>query len=409
MIGVGDQRADEFGFNGKFTVTFAGDIGSDQALDTVIEAAGMLSDLQGLRFLLIGEGTEWHRLQNEVARWGLANVEFMPRRPINEIGEILSLSDALLVHLRDDPLFSTTIPSNTQAYLMAGRPILMGVRGDAAQMVVDAGAGLTFEPENPVALAQAVRALEAMAPSDRDSMGVAGRWHYEHNLSVAAVAVEFTRVFKKARHKPFVLAVKRVLDLVLSAIALAVLVLPIGAVSLLIRLQMGSPILFKQSRPGLHGEPFEVFKFRTMNDKRDEVGNLLPDGERLTRLGGWLRSTSIDELPGLWNVLRGDMALVGPRPLLLRYTEFFTEEESLRLDVKPGITGWAQINGRNATAWDERLAFDVWYVRNMSVWLDIRVLALTVVRVFGRQGVVVDPESVMLNLDDERRRKDSRQ
>jgi len=156
----------------------------------------------------------------------------------------------------------------------------------------------------------------------------------------------------------------------------------------------------------LDGEPFNMFKFRTMNDIRDGDGDLLPDGERLTRFGRWMRSSSIDELPELWNVLRGDMSLVGPRPLLLRYTKYFTDEESLRLDVKPGVTGWAQINGRNTAAWDERLAFDVWYVRNLSICLDFKILLHTSARVFRRQGVVVDPESLMLNLDDERQGQD---
>lgn len=402
-----DARAEALGFNERFTVTFAGNMGRGQALETVLEAAELLRDVPNFRFLLVGEGIEGARLRDEANLRGLPNVEFMPRRPINEIGEILTLSDALLVHLRDDPLFSITIPSKTQAYLMSGRPILMGVRGDAARMIDHAGAGLTFEPESPTGLAEAVRTLMAMAPEHRHAMGAAGQRHYDQKLSLAVGAEQFARVFEEAKlSKPFVLAAKRLVDVCVSTIVLALLSLPMAGVALLVQFQMGSPILFKQSRPGLDGEPFNMFKFRTMNDIRGGNGDLLPDGERLTRFGRWMRSSSIDELPELWNVLRGDMSLVGPRPLLLRYTKYFTDEESLRLNVKPGITGWAQINGRNTAAWDERLAFDVWYVRNLSICLDFKILMHTAARVFRRQGVVVDPESLMLNLDDERQGQD---
>ncbi len=170
-----------------------------------------------------------------------------------------------------------------------------------------------------------------------------------------------------------------------------------------VRLFLGSPVFYRQERPGLDGESFRIVKLRTMSDRRDEEGNPLPDAERLTRLGRTLRATSIDELPELWNVLRGDMSLVGPRPLLHRYTPFLTERERIRLQARPGITGWAQIHGRNDTPWDKRLAFDVEYVENWSVKLDLQILLTTVARVLRRSGVVTDPGSTMLDLDEERR------
>lgn len=170
-----------------------------------------------------------------------------------------------------------------------------------------------------------------------------------------------------------------------------------------VRWRLGAPVIFRQKRPGRHGREFEMLKFRTMTDGRDESGDLLPDGDRLTGLGRLLRATSLDELPELFNVVRGDMSLVGPRPLLARYTPFMTEEEALRFSVRPGITGWAQVNGRNNSPWSERLANDVWYVRNRSVRLDCRILALTVARMFRHRDVVADPRSVMQDLDDERR------
>ncbi|OAH42867.1 sugar transferase [Dietzia cinnamea] len=172
---------------------------------------------------------------------------------------------------------------------------------------------------------------------------------------------------------------------------------------LVVRLKLGSPAVFTQVRPGRFGDPFTMYKFRTMTNARGSDGKLLPDSARLTPLGKTLRSTSLDELPELINVIKGEMSIVGPRPLLMRYTPYFTEEERLRLAVRPGITGWAQINGRNSVSWTERLALDAWYVRTRSLRLDARILAKTVTKVFHRDGLVVDPESVMKNLDDERR------
>ena len=196
---------------------------------------------------------------------------------------------------------------------------------------------------------------------------------------------------------------KLVLDVVFAGGGLLVLSGPLLLLGLLVRSRLGSPVLFKQMRPGLGGQPFTMYKFRTMTDERGPDGELLPDAMRLTPFGKFLRSTSLDELPELWNVLKGDMSLVGPRPLLMRYTEFFTPEEMQRLNVRPGITGWAQVNGRNAASWDERLAMDVWYVNNLSLALDLNILWRTLQKVVKRSDVVVDAESIMQNLDDERR------
>lgn len=159
------------------------------------------------------------------------------------------------------------------------------------------------------------------------------------------------------------------------------------AVAVAVRLRLGSPVLFRQARAGLGGDPFELWKFRTMSDAVGLDGRLLSDEERLTPFGAWLRSTSLDELPELWNVVRGEMALVGPRPLPVGYLDRYTEEEARRHDVRPGLTGWAQVHGRNSLSWDQRLAMDVWYVDNRSLLLDVRILALTVRTVLARQGV----------------------
>lgn len=181
--------------------------------------------------------------------------------------------------------------------------------------------------------------------------------------------------------------IKRFVDFVLSFIALILLSPTLVILVIAIRSKHGMPILFRQQRPGLHGKPFTLYKFRTMTDARDAEGNLLPDAERLTSFGRFLRRTSLDELPELINVLKGDMSLVGPRPLLMQYLDRYTPEQARRHEVRPGITGWAQINGRNAVSWEEKFRLDVWYVDNVSLWLDLKVLFLTVWKVLKREGI----------------------
>lgn len=183
---------------------------------------------------------------------------------------------------------------------------------------------------------------------------------------------------------------KRLLDFIIALSVLFALLPVIIVVAVLIRFKLGSPIFFTQDRPGLHGQVFKMMKFRTMLDGKDKQGNLLPDNERMTRFGSFLRSTSLDELPGLFNVLIGDMSLVGPRPLLVQYLPLYNTEQARRHSVRPGITGWAQINGRNAISWDNKFALDVWYVDNQSFWLDFKILLLTVKKVFVREGISAD-------------------
>jgi len=188
---------------------------------------------------------------------------------------------------------------------------------------------------------------------------------------------------------------KRVFDIVVSAVALTVLAPVMGLIALLVWRTMGRPVLFRHVRPGLHGKPFVMYKFRTMRDLRDAEGNLLPDEARLTPFGRWLRTTSLDELPELVNVLRGEMSLVGPRPLLMEYLDRYTPEQARRHEVKPGITGWAQIHGRNNLSWDERFKLDVWYVDNWSLWLDVKILWRTLWMVLRREGISAQGHATM--------------
>lgn len=188
---------------------------------------------------------------------------------------------------------------------------------------------------------------------------------------------------------------KRLFDVLVAGTAFIVLSPFILVLAILINHQFGSPVMFAQQRPGMHGKPFVLRKFRTMANLVDGSGKPLPDHERLTKFGRVLRSTSLDELPSLWNVLKGDMSLVGPRPLLMEYLPLYSPEQARRHEVRPGITGWAQVNGRNAISWEQKFKLDVWYVDNQSFWLDVKILLLTVKKVFVREGISAEGEATM--------------
>lgn len=188
---------------------------------------------------------------------------------------------------------------------------------------------------------------------------------------------------------------KRFFDLTITAAALILLSPLLGFIAILVLATMGGPILFVQIRPGLHGTPFRLYKFRTMADLRDGSGRLLPDEVRLTGIGRLLRSTSLDELPELFNVLKGDMSIVGPRPLLMQYLDRYSPEQARRHEVKPGLTGWAQVNGRNAITWEEKFTLDVWYVDRQSLWLDLKIIAMTVFKVLKREGISAEGQATM--------------
>jgi lipopolysaccharide/colanic/teichoic acid biosynthesis glycosyltransferase len=188
---------------------------------------------------------------------------------------------------------------------------------------------------------------------------------------------------------------KRLFDIVVVGLALVLLAIPLALLAWQVRRKLGSPVFFTQVRPGLHGKPFRMVKFRTMTDARDASGALLPDAQRLTPFGHFLRASSLDELPELWNVLRGEMSLVGPRPLLMEYLPLYSPEQARRHEVRPGITGWAQVNGRNAISWADKFALDVWYVDHRSLWQDLRILWLTVRKVLVRDGISAPGDATM--------------
>lgn len=188
---------------------------------------------------------------------------------------------------------------------------------------------------------------------------------------------------------------KRCFDLIVTTVGLFLIWPLLLILAFVVRLKFGSPTIFRQTRPGLCGKPFKMYKFRTMTDARDASGNLQPDAVRLTPFGRLLRSSSLDELPELFNVLKGEMSLVGPRPLLMEYLPLYSAEQARRHEVRPGITGWAQVNGRNTIGWDEKFNLDVWYVDNRSLWLDLKILWLTVKKVFIREGINQEGQATM--------------
>ncbi len=383
----------------QFRILFAGNMGKAQALDAVLQSAQLLQQqAANITFVFLGGGVEVQRLQQQAAERQLTNVTFLPPVPMAEVGNYLNAADALLVHLRKDPLFSITIPSKTQAYMAVGKPILMAVDGDAADLVCDSGCGRVAESENPQAIANAALALHDASQEERQAMAENARQFYQKRLSLRVGAARFGELFVQMASKPEVRslpAAKRLFDILASAFGLLLLSPIIVIVAWLIRRKLGSPVLFRQVRPGLHGKPFEMIKFRTMRDAVDAHGNPLPDSERMTPFGSFLRSTSLDELPELWNVLKGDMSLVGPRPLLMEYLPLYSPEQYRRHEVRPGVTGWAQVNGRNALSWEDKFWLDVWYVDNRSFWLDLKVIFMTIKKVVVRDGISGEGEATM--------------
>lgn len=397
----GTYPIETLGFEGRFNLVYGGNLGRVQGLETLIHAAERAGrDVPELQLTLIGEGVERDRLAALIRSTDGGHIQFKPGVPQNQIGDVFAAADVLVLHLIDDPLFEVTIPSKTQFYMAMGRPILIGVRGEAAGMVTDVNAGVAVAPGDVEAMAAAMVRMARMPAADRAAMGDRARRayldHYGFDRAVSATAGLIRSVAQETSRVPArPMPLKRMIDVVASACALVLLSPVLIVVALAVRLKLGSPILFRQTRPGLYGRPFGMIKFRTMLDAYDNEGRPLPDAERLTSFGRWLRSTSLDELPELWNVLKGDMSLVGPRPLLMDYLPLYTADQARRHEVRPGITGWAQVNGRNAISWEEKFAFDVWYIDHRSIGLDVSILAKTVLKALKRDGISADGAATM--------------
>jgi len=301
------------------------------------------------------------------------------------------------VHLKPDAMSRVSIPSKTFACMASGRPLLMAVEGEAARLVKQHSCGLAVAPSDPEKLADVIREFRLLPAAEQQRMGSAGRSAYLANYSSPVQIAKFEELLKQVITSKTTQRIdqrsfyrrrgKRIFDLLLVIPALLILSPVMLVLAAIIRAKLGSPVLFRQTRPGCHARHFKLIKFRSMVDARDAQGTLLPDEQRLTAFGKFLRSSSLDELPELWNILRGDMSFVGPRPLLREYLPLYTPEQARRHDVLPGLTGWSQIHGRNAISWEKKFEFDTWYVDNLSPWIDLKILGRTAWEVLRRDGI----------------------
>ncbi len=372
-------------------VTYAGSLGRANDLPTVLRAAARLRDATRIRFLLVGGGKEWASLREAALLQGLENVVFGGHFPKSQMADILAASDVCLATLQDLPMFRTVYPNKVFDYMAAGRPTILAIDGVIREVIEAADGGAFVQPGHDAMLADAVRRYEQDAALVQ-RQGASARRYVEQHFERADQAAALERVIEQLAQRRttpswYGAYFKRPLDLLLAAAAAVALSPLILGVYLLVRWKLGSPAIFRQPRAGRNGRVFTLYKFRSMRDATDPLGQPLPDEQRLTPLGLRLRALSLDELPQLWNILRGEMSLVGPRPLLVRYLPRYSPEQARRHDVRPGVTGWAQVNGRNAISWDEKFRLDVWYADHCSLGLDLKILAKTVARVLRRDDI----------------------
>jgi len=388
---------------GKIVVSYVGNLGQVHDWETMCRAVPrVLADpaLARLCFVVAasGAGAEY------LARWwsDLApdRVRFEPPLPDPAWARLLSSSSIALVTLQD-AASKTSIPSKTFSAMAAGNAVVAvaPAGSDLAVVVARERCGAVVSPGDVEGLVHALRGFclhpEALCLArDRGRRAVAER--YDVRVLAGRWLAVLTAAAVKPRGRRLAMAIaKRALDVGVAVAGLCVSAPLLGVVAAAIRVTMGSPVCFRQERPGRGGRPFRIVKFRTMRDTEPGEDPLTSDAMRLTALGGWLRRTSLDELPTLWNVLSGDMSLVGPRPLLMRYLGRYSAEQARRHEVKPGLTGWAQVNGRNAISWEEKFQYDVWYVDHQSLSLDLRILARTVVEVLKREGISAEDHATM--------------
>jgi len=389
-----------------FVAAFTGAHGVANGLADVLDAAAELR-LRGrndIILVFIGDGKEKPALIERAHCEKLDNCLFVDPIPKKALAQFLCRrANVGLMILANVPAFYYgTSPNKFFDYLASGLPVLVNYPGWMAEMVRAQGAGVVVPPQDPTAFADTLMHM-ADARAATAAMGQRGRSFAQREFSRAELAQRCVAVMESAAlemrprngrsaHRRWG---KRGLDL-LALLAASPIVLPvILVVALLVRLQMGRPAFFRQVRPGYKAKPFILLKFRTMNPARDDQGRLLPDEKRLTRFGRLLRRCSVDELPQLWNVLTGEMSIVGPRPLLMQYLGRYTPEQARRHEVKPGVTGWAQVNGRNALSWEERFQLDVWYVDHWSFGLDLKIIAKTIAKVFLGEGISQNSHATM--------------
>lgn len=400
---TGELTKQQLGLNGKFVVTYAGALGLANDIVTILNAAARFRDEPEIHFLLVGDGKERGHLESLARELKLTNVTFLGSRPKSEIPEILAASEACIATLKNIPMFRTTYPNKVFDYMAAGRPTVLAIDGVIREVIERAEGGLFVPPGDDAAIASTIKGLSKDRLVAR-RMGAAARVYVVKHFNRDVQAREFAELIRRLadetgrKAKSFYRRVgKRVIDLAIALPALVLLSPVMIALAAAVRLKQGSPVLFRQDRPGRGGRRFTLLKFRTMSLARDAGGGLLPDDARLTSFGRFLRATSLDELPELFNVIKGDMSLIGPRPLLSQYLKLYTNEQMRRHEVRPGITGWAQINGRNTVSWEQRFELDVWYVKHCSFLLDAKIALLTGWKVLRREGISQEGHATMSN------------
>ena len=379
-----------------FVATFTGAHGLANGLSAVLDAAKELQKRArtDIYIVFIGDGKEKPALVERARREQLDNCLFVDPMRKKVLAQFLCRrANAGLMVLANVPAFYFgTSPNKFFDYLASGLPVLVNYPGWMAEMVTAQGAGVAVPSGDPIAFAEALISM-ADAIETTTEMGLRGRDFAQREFSQAALAQRCVGAMERASTQSrkgmtvYRRWGKRALDLVFLFLVSPVLLPVTIVVALLVLLQMGRPIFFRQVRPGYKARPFTLLKFRSMNSSTDKQGGLLSDDKRLTRLGRFLRRCSLDELPQLWNVLKGDMSFVGPRPLLMQYLDRYSAQQARRHEVKPGITGWAQVNGRNALSWEERFQHDVWYADNWNLWLDLKIVSKTIQKVFSQEGV----------------------
>jgi lipopolysaccharide/colanic/teichoic acid biosynthesis glycosyltransferase len=370
-------------------IGFVGRFVKDKGIRQLVEAFQRLhEDTPELRLLLVGDFEKGDPVEPEVRRFIESSSAIVGTGFVPDTAPYYGLMDVLAL-----PSYREGFPGVPLEAQASGVPVVTTTATGAVDSVIDGETGFLVPVGDSIALSEAIAQL-LKDPQLRARMGLAGRARMERDFRPEAIwdaQINMYRELLKENAAPakgsVSLMAKRVFDLVVAMVALVVLMPVMLIVAALVRVFLGGPVIFRQARPGLRGGIFTCLKFRTMTNARGADGELLPDGDRLTAFGRFLRRSSFDELPELLNVIRGEMSLVGPRPLLTQYLERYTPEQMRRHEIKPGITGWAQINGRNALEWKQRFELDVWYVDHRSFWLDLVILVKTVWHVFRGNGI----------------------
>ncbi len=385
------QLRQALGLTGNETVIgFAGRFVKDKGIRELVEAFRELSASRpDLRLLLVGDFEDGDAVEPEVRSYIESTPTILLPGFVADAAPYYALMDVFVL-----PTYREGFPGVPLEAQASEVPVVTTNATGAVDSVRHGMTGLIVPLKDAKALTAAIGTL-LRKPEMRANMGHAGRKWMEHAFRPEVVWLAHVEMYRemleehsqRKRRPQTSLVAKRAFDLFVAASVLIVLSPLLVAIAVVVRIFLGAPVLFRQARPGYKARPFTCLKFRTMTDKRDAKGQLLSDAERLTPLGQFLRSTSLDELPELINVIRGEMSLVGPRPLLMQYLGRYTPEQMRRHDVEPGITGWAQINGRNAASWEQKFAYDVWYVENRSFWLDLKILALTLWKTLQREGI----------------------